>query len=622
MKKERLERMRDSLPGEELLRKPITRRGLLAGAGATSFALLLAACGGDDEEAAPGAAGRATRGAAGDHRVPAGDDRAGSSGTAVGGGAAEGRARRGHVRRPGRLHRSRALPVSARLGGGTRDLGAAPAAPGRRRARHPHHPGAQLRPAAVREPVARGRPVVRRSCSRRRPGSRSSSSRPTPADEYQENLRNASTQNGSFDIVTSAIEETGDFAEAGLILPLDEYVDKYQPSWLDPEFGYAGGEATVALFNKYKDSYYFVAFDNDTQPYFYRSDLLENPEEQAAFEDQYGRPLEFPLTWEHHDEVAAFFTRPDADIPLFGDANTLAPFWCAVKWNERFVSSANPNMYYFNEDGVGQRQQRGRRPRLRGAAGARSRSSRPEHARAGLDRPVPGRWAPATASWAAPSRTRRSSSRATRPTTRPTSASTSRVDVTPGREVDGALVRRPVIFYNISYGVNAFADPARHEAAYLFLQWAGGARAYTFLTFNLGGYQDPHHIYTMTDPNVRRQLQAAAARASSRTSFRARLRRSRSRAAAPTATPQRGDPEGAHGTGSRPSRRPRRSSSAGTRSRTTQGVDIQVAALATYNTAFPTVVDTPGEQLAVDGRVDRRGRVHARGPAGGSRASG
>ena len=30
-----------------------------------------------------------------------------------------------------------------------------------------------------------------------------------------------------------------------------------------------------------------------------------------------------------------------------------------------------------------------------------------------------------------------------------------------------------------------------------------------------------------------------------------------------------------------------------------QGVDVQVEALATYNLAFPTVVDTPGEQLPV-----------------------
>ena len=116
----------------------------------------------------------------------------------------------------------------------------------------------------------------------------------SPADEYPENLRNASTKNGSFDIVTSAIEEVGDFAEAGLLLPLDDFVAKYQPQWADPEWGYLGGEPTVALFNQYKGSTYTVAFDNDTQPWTYRADLMENADEMAAFADKYGRPLDVP----------------------------------------------------------------------------------------------------------------------------------------------------------------------------------------------------------------------------------------------------------------------------------------------------------------------------------------
>jgi multiple sugar transport system substrate-binding protein len=77
-----------------------------------------------------------------------------------------------------------------------------------------------------------------------------------------------------------------------------------------------------------------------------------------------------------------------------------------------------------------------------------------------------------------------------------------RTDVQPGRMVRGRLVRRVVIHYNISYGVNAFAPKSHHEAAYLFLQWAGGARMYTYLTANPGGYQDPHHKYSMNDPLV------------------------------------------------------------------------------------------------------------------------
>jgi multiple sugar transport system substrate-binding protein len=77
-----------------------------------------------------------------------------------------------------------------------------------------------------------------------------------------------------------------------------------------------------------------------------------------------------------------------------------------------------------------------------------------------------------------------------------------RTDVQPGRMVNGKLVRRVVIFYNISYGVNAFAPKSHHEAAYLFLQWAGGARIYSYLTQNPGGYQDPHHTIQLTDPGV------------------------------------------------------------------------------------------------------------------------
>ena len=63
--KRRLDSMKDALPGEEVLKRPISRKGFLAGAGATSFGLLLAACGGGgDEEAATTEAPPATTEAA------------------------------------------------------------------------------------------------------------------------------------------------------------------------------------------------------------------------------------------------------------------------------------------------------------------------------------------------------------------------------------------------------------------------------------------------------------------------------------------------------------------------------------------------------------------------------
>ncbi len=115
-----------------------------------------------------------------------------------------------------------------------------------------------------------------------------------PATEYQTNIRNASTKNGSFDFVTGAIEDTGDYANAGLLRPLDDYVAKYRPSWNDPKYGYAGGRSTVQLFTQYDGQTYWVAFDNDTQPYVYRYDLFNDPKEKANFEDKYGQPLVVP----------------------------------------------------------------------------------------------------------------------------------------------------------------------------------------------------------------------------------------------------------------------------------------------------------------------------------------
>ena len=48
----------------------------------------------------------------------------------------------------------------------------------------------------------------------------------------------------------------------------------------------------------------------DARILFYRSDLLEDPAEQARFQRQYGRPLRVPQTWDEVRDAATFFTRP------------------------------------------------------------------------------------------------------------------------------------------------------------------------------------------------------------------------------------------------------------------------------------------------------------------------
>lgn len=319
----------------------------------------------------------------------------------------------------------------------------------------------------------------------------------TPETNFSDNLQNLSTQNGDFDLVQTASSDIGDLATGGLLRNLDDFVATYQPDWADPEFGYEGGQQVVNLFNTFEGSTYVVAYDNDTQPYAYRADLFEDETERGNFSDQFGRELRFPVTWEEHAQVAEFFTRKDADTPLFGDVATHAPFWQVVNWQQRFVSSAAPNAFYFNDDGSAN---------IGGEAGVRAAEEHVKSAEWGGPNILTDIWIDQYSAMGAGNAVMGNSF----PNITKIMPGNPDLDLngfgqfiatdlTPGRVIDGELIRRPVLFFNIAWGVNGFADESRHEASYLFLQWSGGARIYTWLTGNPAGFMDPHHTYSFND---------------------------------------------------------------------------------------------------------------------------
>jgi len=59
----------------------------------------------------------------------------------------------------------------------------------------------------------------------------------------------------------------------------------------------------------------------NTEVLFYRTDLFEDPAEQAAFQAQYGYPLAAPTDWQQFGDIAQFFTRDtngDGQVDLYG----------------------------------------------------------------------------------------------------------------------------------------------------------------------------------------------------------------------------------------------------------------------------------------------------------------
>ncbi len=154
------------------------------------------------------------------------------------------------------------------------------------------------------------------------------------ADIYNKAMHEAIVRSGDYDLFLTFCNWIGDMAEAGLIVPLDSWIKKY-----DPEI-HTGPNAYVKpldLFTtQYGGHYYALGMDNDALVLFYRKDLLEDPNEQAVFEARYGRPLRLPETWEEFDLITEFFDRPEQG--LRGAHLYLTRQFAYTSWAPRFIA--------------------------------------------------------------------------------------------------------------------------------------------------------------------------------------------------------------------------------------------------------------------------------------------
>lgn len=72
---------------------------------------------------------------------------------------------------------------------------------------------------------------------------------------------------------------------------------------------------------KVGDNFVGMPVWTNSEVLFYRTDLFEDADNMAAFEEKYGYPLAAPTTWEEYRDVAEFFTRDtdgDGAVDLYG----------------------------------------------------------------------------------------------------------------------------------------------------------------------------------------------------------------------------------------------------------------------------------------------------------------
>jgi multiple sugar transport system substrate-binding protein len=114
-------------------------------------------------------------------------------------------------------------------------------------------------------------------------------------------------QGNSYDMVVGDSQWVGQAVTEGHYMDLTEFlVGEGIAETVTP--------ATLSAYGEYptgSGNYYAYPTEGDANGWAYRKDLFENPDEMAAFEAAYGRPLAVPTTWEELRDIAEFFTRPD-----------------------------------------------------------------------------------------------------------------------------------------------------------------------------------------------------------------------------------------------------------------------------------------------------------------------
>jgi len=120
------------------------------------------------------------------------------------------------------------------------------------------------------------------------------------ANTINEHLAGTST----VDIINVVPGWMGDFAAAGVLEPLDDFVDQYYP----PEELADIHPTYLNNWSKVGGITYAIPDDGDVHIMYYRRDLFEDPENQTAFQEAYGYELAPPTTWDVWNDMCDFFT--------------------------------------------------------------------------------------------------------------------------------------------------------------------------------------------------------------------------------------------------------------------------------------------------------------------------
>jgi len=104
-----------------------------------------------------------------------------------------------------------------------------------------------------------------------------------------------------------------------------------------PESYPNGWTESLLRLQTFADQIFGLPYHDGPQCLIYRQDLFEDPKEKAAYQNQFGKPLTIPETWDDFVQIARFFTRPEQDLygtvfAAYPDGHNTVYDFCIQLW--------------------------------------------------------------------------------------------------------------------------------------------------------------------------------------------------------------------------------------------------------------------------------------------------
>ncbi|MDW8034186.1 MAG: extracellular solute-binding protein [Nitrososphaerota archaeon] len=313
-------------------------------------------------------------------------------------------------------------------------------------------------------------------------------------DWLKELMSIAVTKTDEYDILMLCPLWVPDLAEAGVLYPITNFVNKYKPEVVDPN---SSNRILDPLqpYMKYKDDYYFFFSDTDIPTLYIRKDLLNDPEEKREFEKTYGYPLDKPKTLEEWRDQVKFFNRPEEGL-----------YGMVMSWKDEALFDFLPRLVSqkvlpFDEE---------MRPNINRTEAVKAVEEMKEmlkYAEPGtleydfarsLEAFAQGRaYCTLLMTWAQAALEDPAFSKVVGKVT---------YAPHPGRIINGELVSPQVQYWGWGYAVSAYSKDK--ELAYLFCQWISGAAMNARVALTPGGWYDVCKVSNYDEklfPEIRRK---------------------------------------------------------------------------------------------------------------------